>query len=158
MRIRRLLAVLAVVVAVPLVNATAASATSYYVPTTGFTLWPGPFCGFGAGSISNDSGLFYISSLTQSTSGSPNCPNNSPANAGIFAAQAYLYKRVSGNLAFCSANAHRENLQGDYLVIAGGYVTGCGTGYYRVDARWRITYGGTPQQGDAYNSADVYYS
>lgn len=158
MKLRRLVAALAVVVALPLLHPGMASATDYFVGYTGFALWPGPYCGFGDGEISNTNNSFYISSVTDSLKDSPNCPNHSPANAGVFAAQPALYKRVNGLLAFCQTGVHVTNAQGTWEVVAGGVVTGCGSGNYQVDAQWRITYGGTPQYGDAYNGTDVFYS
>lgn len=74
----------------------------------------------------------------------------STASAGTFAAQAQFHKSGGGGTyAICAQTLVGTNGQGAWVTAVDGFFDPCGSGTYRIQARWRMTYGGTNWHGAA---------
>ena len=136
-------------------TATAAFAAGAIITPVLFASWPGPYCATGGGEIQDfgASGI-YIRSSTYSWQGAT-CGTASPAAAGIIAAQAVLMRQTGGVWGVCSYGPHAVNGAGSSSANSMSSQAKCGAGNHRVNAQWRITYGGSPNYGNA-DSAAIY--
>lgn len=120
-------------------------------PPGPYAMWAPSFCSTGGALWGIDDGStsggthVYLDGLTYSLSAPGGaCNTQSPASAGVFAAQPKVLKRYGSTWSICQNGPWASNAPGAYKVEAydGDQILGCGAGQYRLLSTNRITYGG----------------